>query len=227
VHEGVRPADALDEQHDLAGVGIVDDEVEIIGEAEIGLVPRRDAVGEAQAALGGGLHPELDGAAGLKDARDPAGGELAQFGVGITEQALAIGVGAHAVRPGDAQAARRHEVLEPGAARLRFRFLAVAHHGGVDGGGLDAGFFRVGEHAGNRRRWHDHQRMVDRRGQIAQRGETGLAVDLALARIDQHDRAGIAELAQVLENIARPARTVGRTHDGQRLRLKRADGRME
>ena len=38
VHERFRPANAFDEQHDLTRLGIVDDEVEVVGEAEIGLV---------------------------------------------------------------------------------------------------------------------------------------------------------------------------------------------
>ncbi len=227
MHESLGPADAFDEQHDLARRGIVDDEIEVVGKPEVGLVARRDAVGVAQPALRGGFHPELDGAAGLEDAGDRAGREPAQFGVGIAEQSLAIGIGAHAVRPGDAQAARRHEILEPRATRLRFRLFAIAHHGGIDRGGLDPACFRVGEHGGSRRRRHDHQCMVDRLGQIAQRWKAALAIDLLLPRIDERNASRIAELAQVLENFARPARALGCTHDGKRFRLQRADGRTE
>jgi hypothetical protein len=169
----------------------------------------------------------LHEAAGLEDAGDRPGLEAAQFGVGIAEQALAKGVRAHAVRAGDAQPARGHEIAEPFAPRLRFRLLAVAHHRGVDGGRRDAGFLRVGEHGGDRRGRHDHQRMIDRLGKIPQRDMATLAVDLALPRIDQGDAAAIAELAQVLVDLARPAGALGRAHDGNGLRLQRADGRTE
>ena len=117
MHERLRPPDAFDEQHDLAGLGIGDDEVEVIRETEIGLVARRDAIGKAQAAVGGRSHPELEQAAGLEDAGDRARCEPAQIGVGIGEHALAKRIGSHAVRAGDAQAALRDELLEPGAAR--------------------------------------------------------------------------------------------------------------
>jgi hypothetical protein len=53
------------------------------------------------------------------------------------------------------------------------------------------------------------------------------SVNFLLSRIDEHDASGIAELAQVLENVARPAGALGRTDDGKRLRRKRADGRTE
>ncbi len=227
MHECLSAANAFDEQDDLMRLGIVDDEIEIIGESEIGFVARGDAIGKAQAALGRGFHPELDSTAGLEDAGDRAGSESAQFGVGISEQTLAIGICSHAIRPGHAQAAVRHEVGEPGAARLRFRFLAVADHGRIDGGGFDAGLLRVGEHARNRRGRHDHQRMVDRLGQFAQRRKATLAVDVGLPRIDQRNRSGIAELAQVLENLARPPRSLGRAYDGKRLRPERADSRTK
>jgi len=69
--------------------------------------------------------------------------------------------------------------------------------------------------------------MLDRLGQIAQRRKAALAVDFLLSRIDEHDASGIAELAQVLENLARPAGALGRAYDGKRLRRKRADGRTE
>src|ERR1700730_17030338 len=74
-----RPADAFDEQHDLARVRIVDGEVEVVGKAEIGLVARRDAIGVAQPPVGRGLHPELDQAAGLEDAGDRTGRKPAQI----------------------------------------------------------------------------------------------------------------------------------------------------
>ena len=54
------------------------------------------------------------------------------------------------------------EVLEPGAALLRFRVVAVAHRGRIDGGGLDAGGVGVVQHVRHRRRRHDHHGMVDR-----------------------------------------------------------------
>ena len=227
MHECFGAADAFDEQHDLAGLRIVDDEIEIVGEAEIGLVARRDAIGIAQPPLGGGPHPELDGAAGLEDACGRARLEPAQIGVGIAEQALAVGIGAHAVRARDPQAALGHEAVEPGAARLRVRLLAVAHHRGIDGGGLDADVLGVGERGRNRRGRHDHQRMVDRLGKLPERGMTALAEHFRLARIDQRDASGIAELAQVLENLARPARALGCADDGERLGLQRADGGTE
>jgi len=69
--------------------------------------------------------------------------------------------------------------------------------------------------------------MLDRLGQIAQGRKATLAVDFLLSRIDQNDASGIAELAQVLENLARPAGALGRADDGKRLRRKRADGRTE
>ena len=74
---------------------------------------------------------------------------------------------------------------------------------------------------------HDHQRMVDRLGKLAQRGKAALAEHFFLARIDQRDAPGIAELAQVAVNLARPARALGRADDGDRLRLQRADGLTE
>ena len=40
-------------------------------------------------------------------------------------------------------------------------------------------------------------------------------------------RSGIAEFAQVLVNLARPARALGCADDGERLGLQRADGRTE
>ena len=167
MHEGLRPANAFDEQHDLARVRIVDDEIEIVGKTEVGLVARRDAIGVAQPPLGRGLHPELDQAAGLEDAGDRTGRKPAQIGVGVPEEALAVGIGAHAVRSRHAQAARCGEILEPRAARLRFRLVAVAQHRGVDGGGADAGFLGCGKYAGDRGRRHDDERMLDRLGQIA------------------------------------------------------------
>ncbi len=167
MHERLRPADAFDEQHDLPGRGIVDDEIQIIGEIEVGLVAGGDAIGIAQPAVGRRLHPELNGAAGLEQACHRARRQAAQLGVGIAEQTLAIGIGPHAIGPGHAQPALGHELLEPGAACLRFRLVAVAHHRGIDGGGFHAGAFGILEHARHRGGGHDHQRMIDRRGQRA------------------------------------------------------------
>ena len=227
VHERLRPADAFDEQHDLPRLGIIDDEVEVVGQAEIWLVARRDAVGEAQSALGPGLHPELDGAAGLEEACDRTGGQPAKLGVGIAEKTLAIGIRPHAVRPRHAQAAFRHEGRKPRAPCLRFRLIAVADHRGIDSGGLDAGFLGIGKNVGNGGRGHDHQRVVDRLGQSAQRGKALLPEHFRLPRIDERNPSAIAEFAQVLENFARPARALGCAHDGERLGLQRADRRAE
>ena len=102
LHERQRAADALDEQHDRAGVRVVDQEIEVVGEIEIGLVARADAVGEAQTAVGAAAQPELQGAARLEDAADRARGEAPKLAVGIGKQPLAIAVRAHAIGAGDA-----------------------------------------------------------------------------------------------------------------------------
>ena len=128
VHERLRAANAFDEEDDLARVRVVDDEIEIIGKAEIRLVARRDAIGVAKPPLGRSFHPELQQPAGLEDAGDRTRRKPAQVRVGIAEQALAIGVSAHAVRTGYPQAALRRELLEPGSACLRLRRVAVAQH---------------------------------------------------------------------------------------------------
>src|SRR5258708_2133373 len=91
MHEGLRPADAFDEQHDLARVGIVDDEGEGVGKAEIGLVARRDAIGVAQPPVGPGLHPDLDQAAALEYPGDLPGAKPAQIDVRVAEEAKARG----------------------------------------------------------------------------------------------------------------------------------------
>src|SRR5262249_18365434 len=109
---------AFDKQDDLARVRVVDDEIEIIGKAEIRLVARCDAIGIAQPPLGRGFHPELQQSAGLEDAGERTRCKPTQVRVGIAKQAFAIGVGAHAIRSGHAQATVRREVLEPSTARL-------------------------------------------------------------------------------------------------------------
>ncbi len=227
LHERFGPADAFDEQHDLARVRVVDDEIEVVGKPEVGLVARCDAIGEAQTPISAGAHEELDQPAGLEQAGDRPGLQPAEVSVGIAEQALAERISAHAIRPGDAQAALGHEILEPGAAHLRLWVLAVAEHRGIDGGGLDAPRFRIDENIGHCRARHDHQGVVDRFGKVAQRGIAALAEYLRLPRIDQRDAPTIAELAQVLVDLAGPARALGGAHDGKRLRLQCAHGRME
>ena len=139
MHEGLRPPDAFDEQRDDAGVRIIDQEVEIIGEIEIGLVAGGDPVGEAQAAVGAGPQPELQRAARLEHAGDRAGRHAAQFGVRIGEQPLPVAVRPHAIGAGQAQICVGQERLEPGAALLRFRILAVADRARIDGGRFHAG----------------------------------------------------------------------------------------
>ena len=52
---------------------IVDQEVQVVGEIEADLVAGRDAVGEAQAAVGGGAQPELQRAARLEHRAHRAG----------------------------------------------------------------------------------------------------------------------------------------------------------
>ena len=63
--------------------------------------------------------------------------------------------------------------------------------------------------------------MVDRLGQIAQRGEAALAKNFLLSRIDERNLARIAELAQVPENLARPAGALGSADNSERLGRKR------
>ena len=89
VHERFGPPDAFDEQHDHLGVRIVQHEVEIILEPKVRLVARGDAVGIAQAAVGGRAHPEHDGAAGLEQAGNRAGFKRAQIDVGVAHQPFA------------------------------------------------------------------------------------------------------------------------------------------
>ena len=107
---------------------------------------------------------------------------------------------------------------------FELRIVAIADHGCIDGGGLDPDVLGIGEHAGNRCRRHDHQRMLDRLRQRAQRRKARLAEDPGLPRIDENNAAAIAELAQVLEDFARPARALGCTDQRQRLGLQRTRG---
>ena len=227
MHERLRPADAFDEQHDRVRVGIVDEKIEVVGEAQIRLVTRGDAVGVPQPAVGRCFHEELEQAARLEDAGNRARRKPAQIGIGIREHALAIGISAHAVRPGHAQAAVCDEIFQPSAALVRLRRVAIADHRGINRGGLDAARLGVGEDVGHRRGRHDHQRMVDGLRQLAQRGKAPLAKDACLARIDERDRSGITELAQVVKNFGWPARAFGRAHDRERGGPERAHRRAE
>jgi hypothetical protein len=135
---------------------------------EVGLVARGDAVGEAQAPIGAGAQPELQCAAGLEDGADRAGREAAELGVGIGEHTLVIAVRAHAVGAGNAHLAALEKILEPSATLLRFRIVAVAHGGGVDRGRRHTRRIGVFQHARDRWRRHDHHRMIDTFGQLAQ-----------------------------------------------------------
>ena len=195
LHEGLRPPYAFDEQRDDAGVRIVDQEVQIVGEIEIGLVPGRDPVGETQAAVGAGSQPELQRSARLEHAGDRAGRDAAQFRVRIGEQPFPIAVRPHAFGAGQAQLGMPQKILEPGAALLGFRILAIADRARIDGGGFQSTGLRVGEHVGDTSGRNDHDGMIDRLRQRAQRRIAALPVNLALPRIDQEDPARIAELA--------------------------------
>jgi hypothetical protein len=92
---------------------------------------------------------------------------------------------------------------------------------------LDTGFLGIGEHVGNGGRGHNHQRVVDRLGQRTQRRKAPLPEHLRLSWIDERDPTAIAELAQVLEDLARPARTLGCAHDSKRLGLQRTYRRTD
>ena len=116
LHEGLRAADALDEQDDDAGVRVIDQKMEVVREIEIGLVARGDAIGEAQAAVGAAAQPELQGAARLEDAANRARRKTPEFAVGIAEQPLVIAERAHAVGAGEAELAAGQKILEPGTA---------------------------------------------------------------------------------------------------------------
>ena len=207
----------FDEQRDHLGVRIVDQEIQIVGEIEADLVAGGDAVGEAQAAVGGGAQPELQGAARLERRAHRARREAAKLVVRIGEDLLVIAVGAHAVRARHLDLAAAEEVLQPGAALVRLRIGTVAHRGRIDRRGRDAGGFRILQHAGDADGRHDDHRVLDRLRRLAQRRHARLAEHFLLPWIDQDQPARIAEVAQVAIDDPGPGRPFRSPDDRDRL----------
>ena len=102
-HEGLRPADALDQADDDLGVLVLDQEIDVVGEIEIELVAARHRVGEIEAAQRRLLQPELERAAGLEHDADRARLKPAHALGRIEQELLAERERAHAVRAGNAK----------------------------------------------------------------------------------------------------------------------------
>ena len=169
-HEGLRPANALDQADDDLRVLVIDQEVDVVGEIEIELVAARHRVGEIEAAQRRLLQPELERAAGLEHHADRARAQRAHALGRIEQELLAQRERAHAVRAGNAQAVlvgqRQH--------RLRAAALGVAAFAelrGIDQRAFQAVGGALGERIGNAGRRNDGEREVDRLGNG---GEVGI-----------------------------------------------------
>ena len=204
-HEGLRPADALDQADDDLGVLVVDQEVDVVGEIEIELVAARDRVGEIEAAQRRLLQPELERAAGLEHDADRAGLKPAHALGRIEQELLAERERAHAVRSGNAKPVLVGQGEQRLRALLALGIAAFAELRGVDQRAFQAVRRGLGERVDDGDGRDDGQREIDG---LRDRREVRIdrpAPQLAPLRIDQIELRRKAGEFEVVVDFLDPA----------------------
>ena len=218
--ELVDVADALDEQQDHVGGGILHHIVEEFAGAEVGFIAGADDVAERHAQRLGAVIDRKADAAALRDNADPPFGR-------DQWRRVRLDIDGRAEGGGDALdlavKAFRIGTGNPHAALFRQRHDGVLHGGAVaallgesrrdDHRVLDAHGGALLERAEHRARRDDDDGEVDRLPDIRDRGVAFQPVDIAVIGIDRIDLAGKLILAQHRQQPARDLLQITRGAD--------------
>ena len=226
-------ADGFAEQRDHCGIGIIDQEVHVLGHGEVGLVARGDDVAVLQALARAVIEDRKPHAAALRHHRDTlvadvGNGRFAPYPFhGRTEGRVHAVDGvevALAIRPGDAHAGapgqRRHRFLHLGGFAALFREAGRDHDNVLHACCGAALQFRHHHIGGN-----GHQREVQAAaGILRRRPDIRIAldaVDVLVTRIDRIELALEATGMHEVEQFAADLGLVGRgADDGDGLRFQ-------
>ena len=178
-----RVAHRLEEEQDHARVPIVDEQLDQLADAEVGLVADRDQLGEAEAARRAAREHRAEHRAALRDDAGGAGGQRVhlQHRVHRERDAARDVDHAHAVRPEQADAERARTRDEARLARRAFR-AGLGEAVGEDGDdGNAARAARLDGELHRVARRHD-EGVVDRARGLGEVRVRAFAEDLRAAR---------------------------------------------